>query len=251
MKRLTIILLFIAIISCRQRNENAHSSAPNPDTLIADNYILTFNHSDSFALTDNYGDLNIRKEMTDSIGNWHDRAEKIQDYLKEKFGNYFFTTDSSLVLKLVDGKTASFPLWDEKNDEGFNFEHYFKEIDYYLLRVQWGEGNCWMLVNRQNGYRRYISGEPYISIDKRKILAINTDLYAGYSFNGIELYTISGDTLKMEFEKETDWGPSDIKWINDNQFLLKREHFNFDTITNQEVNITDYKRVTIDEKLNR
>jgi hypothetical protein len=128
------------------------------DTLIADKYQLTFDYSDSFPPTDIYGDLNYRIKLTDTIGNWYDRAEKIQSYLADMFRDYFYTTDSTLVLKLADGKESIFAKWDSENDEGYTFEHYFDKIDYYLLRVQWGEGNCWMLVNRKMDLKNTLMG---------------------------------------------------------------------------------------------
>lgn len=251
MQQLTYILTIILFVSCGLRNNNAtidKTAELALDTLTADNYVLTFENADSFPTTDIYGDLHYRISLTDTIGNWHNRAAKIQAYLIDKLGDYFYTTDSTLVLKLADGKTTSFLKWDNEKDEGYNFEHYFDKIGYYLLRVQWGEGNCWMLVNRQNGFKKYISGLPYISLDNKKILTTNTDLEAGYSFNGLELYSILADSLKTEFSKETIFGPTDVKWISDNEFLLRREHFHVDTITGNQDDIIDYKRVTIEKK---
>ena len=218
------------------------------DTLTANNFVLTFYNSDSFPSTDIYGDLKYRINLTDTIGNWHNRAIKIQSYFANKFRDYFFTTDSTLILKLADGKTLSFLKWDNEKDEGYNFEHYFDKIDYYLLRVQWVEGNCWMLVNRKNGFKKYISGLPYISLDNKQILTTNIDLEAGYSFNGLELCSILADSLKTEFSTETVFGPKDVKWISNNEFLLRREHFHVDTITGNQDNIIDYKRVTLEKK---
>ncbi|HPQ08150.1 MAG TPA: hypothetical protein PK995_02885 [Bacteroidia bacterium] len=80
-----------------------------------------------------------------------------------------------------------------------------------------------MMVNKKNGFKCYIIGLPYISNDGKKIISINEDLLSGYSFNGIELYSIFKDSLKLEFSKKLDkWGPFDIKWINEKQILLKR-----------------------------
>ena len=120
-----------------------------------------------------------------------------------------------------------------------------------MLRVQFGEGNCWMLVNKKNGFKRYISGLPYISNDNKKIITVNTDLEAGYSFNGLELFSILTDSLRTEFSKETEWGPTDVKWINENQVFLKREHFLVDSITSNQDNIIDYKLMTIEKKTSR
>lgn len=254
MKLLTFIFAFLFLVSCGQKNKNNSNnqiSALASDTLMAGNYILTFQNSDSFPVTDIYGDSEYRIQLTDSIDNAQMGALKIQSYLLTQSGDYFFATDSGLVLKLSNNKTLFFASWDEERDEGYNFEHYFKNIDYYLLRVQWEEGNCWMLVNRKNGFKKYISGLPYISNDNKRIITINSDLEAGYSFNGLELYTILADSLHREFSEETEWGPTDVKWIDEDQFLLKREHFRVDSITNNQDYDIDYKRVTIEKKTNQ
>lgn len=248
MTRLAYILaVALLLVSWKPGHKKtaAQTSVLKSDTITAGNYVLTFENTDRFPTTDIYGDLAYRIKLTDTVGNWHNRAAKIQEYLRNKSTDYFYMKDSTLVLKLANGKTESFANWDNQKDEGYNFEHYFDKIDYYLLRVQLSEGNCWMLVNRKNGYKKYINGLPYISKDNKQIITTNTDLEAGYSFNGLELYTILEDSLQTEFSKETEWGPTDVKWINDNQFLLRREHFHIDSKTGNPNNIVDYKRVTI------
>jgi hypothetical protein len=249
------LIAYIGIIiffsGCGQRNNNDSKKLTiylAKDTLESDNYLLFIENADSFSTNDIYGDIDYRSKLTDTIGNWHERAIKIQYYLSSKFGNYFYTTDTTLVLLLEDGKKETFALWDEQKDEGYNFEHYFDNINYYLLRVQFGEGNCWMLVNRKNGFKKYISGLPYISNDLKKIICINSDLEAGYSFNGLELYTIQADSLQTLFSKETEWGPIDLKWVNGNQFFIKREHFHVDSLTSVQDNKIDFKLVTFEKK---
>lgn len=251
MKPFTLILIFLIILSCGQKSFkklNKHVSSQKIDTLVSGDYILYFENGDSFEKSDNYGDLNTRIELTKTIDNSHKSAFKIQQYLTDRFGEYFYTTDSTLVLRLSNGNNEIFAFWDDLKDEGYNFEHYFENIDYYLLRVQYGEGNSWLLVNRKNGFKEYINGEPFISKDNKKIITISCDLIAGYNFNGIELYSITKDSLITEFRKETKWGPIDMKWINNNQLLLKREILHFDSITGNESNIIDYKLVTIKNK---
>lgn len=266
MRQLIIILTLLIFVSCGQQSESNFSNEQtitqndmvkiseknnisDLDSIVTNNYLISFQETKPFEMTDIYGDLDYRIKLTDSIGNWHNRAKKIQDYLQTKFSKYITTTDSTLILKLATGQLLTLPYWDSDKDEGYNFEHFFQEIDYYLLRVQWGEGNCWLMINRQNGFRKYINGLPHIYKDK--FLTINTDLEAGYSFNGIELYTLTNDTLTNEFSKETTWGPTDIKWINDNQFLVKREHFYADSLTGEQNNKIDYKLGTIKKKTSR
>jgi hypothetical protein len=250
-RHLASVLVFILLVSCGQSNNKLTNSEPTLmllDTLIADNYVLKFQNSNSFPLTDIYGDLAFRNNLTDTIDNAHKKAEKIQSYLATKFQDYFYTTDTTLVLKLAEGKNLSFLKWDIEKDEGYNFEHYFDKIDYYLLRVQWAEGNCWMLVNRKNGFKIYIRGLPFISPDNKQIITANTDLEAGYSFNGLELYSINADSLKAEFTKTTVFGPTAVKWISELDFLLRRQNIQLDTITGNQDYIVDYKKVRFEKK---
>lgn len=257
MKNLTLTIIILTLISCNHSNSGnteklkKDSVILKADTLIANNYLLTIEKADSFKRTDIFGDLNHRIKLTKNIDNSFDEAVIIQKYLSEKFGDYFHTTDTTLVLKLATGNIISFPFCDEKHETGYYFENYFKNIDYYLLKVMWDEGYCWMLVNRKNGYKIEIKGLPYISLDNQKIIAINSDLEAGYGFNGIELYSIMRDSLKLEFSRETAWGPKDLKWLSTNKLLLKKEFFHVDSITGVQNNIYEFKSVTLDKMNSR
>lgn len=250
LKQVKYLLLLLVMIACGAEDPKVSNPiAPAQlDTLLADKYILNFVNADSFPQTDIFGDLAFRNQLTDTIPNFYDRSLRIQNYLLDKFGEYFMTTDSSLILILANEQTMTFPIWDDIKGVGYTFGHYFETINYYLIRVQFVEGNCWMLVNRDNGYKTYISGLPYLSPDNKKILTINTDLEAGYSFNGIELYSVLRDSLQTEFIKETNWGPVDLKWINDNQVYLKRLQLDLDSITQQLVERFDYKLMTIEKR---
>jgi len=200
------------------------------DTVIASGHKLMFQATDSIAMTDIFGDAALRTQMTDTIDNWHQRAIFIEKYLGEKFKIYFSANDSTLILFLANNKQLQLPKWDNEQDAGYNFEHYFASIDYYLLHVQYGEGNGWMLVNRKNGFKKNIIGEPYISPDGKRILTVNSDLIAGYSENGIELFSISGDTLKTEFQLDVDsWGATGAKWLSDKKVIIEKEYFNSET----------------------
>ena len=259
-KQIAYLLTIIFFTACGQNNRNSVEKSMTLlsdtlpldtlplDTLIVNNYILFFEDADDFEKTDIFGDLDYRNKLTDTVkGSLFNKFRKIETYLTKYFNEYFYLTDSTLVLKLDNGDTMSFGRyveekhWNDVNFIGYIFEHYFDKIDYYLLFIHYYEGNSWMLINRKNGFKKAINGLPYISKDNKKIIAINSDLYAGYSFNGIELYTILEDSLKTEFSKETKWGALDVKWINENEFLIKREHSGTDRIT-------DYKRVFIKKK---
>lgn len=218
------------------------------DTLKTGNYVLTFLSTESFLPTEMFADQQARYAITDSVEDSQRKFEILQPYLAIKFAEYFYTTDSSLMLKLKSGKTIAFPKWDDEMEEGYTYENYFENIGYSLLRVQKRMGNIWMLVNQQNGNREYIQGLPYISMAYRKIIVLNADIESRNSFNGIELLLIQDGRLQKEFSKETEFGPTYGKWLNENQFLLKCERLRVDTETGDQDSYFDFKKLILEKK---
>ncbi|HEY8366868.1 MAG TPA: hypothetical protein VIL57_06950 [Bacteroidia bacterium] len=214
------------------------------EILQAGEYELQIEETESFAETDIFGDKALIDSLIKSYEDPKFKPKHYDTYYKDRFGQYFYNTDSALVVILADGSELKMEdnLEDGDSYLQHSFHYYFPEIDYYLIDLQLYEGFCSKLINRKNGKEKIIFGKPYLSLDKSKIVCINSDLVAGFTFNGIELYTIKGDSLQTEFVLETEWGPSDLKWLNENQFLLKVEYFSLDE------ELIDYKLVTIKKK---
>lgn len=117
MVRLITILILLIFVSCGPRNDNKALNEQidsekvvisDLDSIVTDSYIITFQDAKPFKMTDIYGDLNYRLQLTDTIDNWHNRAKKVQDYLQTKYLDYFETTDSTLIIKLMGGKSFHF-----------------------------------------------------------------------------------------------------------------------------------------------
>jgi hypothetical protein len=196
------------------------------DTINVGAHKLIFQTTDSTSLTQVFDDLQIRRQMTDTIDNWLEKNKQLEKYLATKYPNYFKTDEKELTLFLEGGKELTLPKWDSLHQEGYNFGMYLAAIDYYLVYVQWYEGGSILLVNRKNGFKRNVIGEPYFSPDTKKMLTINSDLYAGYTDNGIEVLSITGDTLKSEFKiLIKNWGPTGARWLTDKKIVLQKEYF--------------------------
>jgi len=255
MKRILVLAISVITFSCIHDNKEVESNENSSidetksisylDSIVTGNYTLMFHDAKPFDRTDIYGDLDKRDSLTENFSNWHKKAFKIQEYLEENYDYHFSSTDSSVSLSLEDGRNLIFKEWDKDEEKGFNVEHFFDDINYFLLYVSYPEGNSWVMVNRKNGFTKEICGTPYISPSKKKILTANTDLEAGYSFNGIEYYSINKDSLKLEFRIGTSWGPNDIKWLNDSSFLIQREHFHVNSENRIQENKIDFKKVTL------
>ncbi len=196
------------------------------DTVALRDYTLIFRPTDSTSLTQVFDDWQLRKQMTDTIGNWLEKKIAIEKYLAAKHPNYFRTDDRDLTLFLEGGKELTLPKWDSLKQEGYNFGAYLSAIDYYLIYVQWYEGGSIMLVNRKNGFKKDVIGEPYFSADTKKMLTINSDLYAGFTENGNEVLSITADSLTSEFKLLIkNWGPTGARWLTDNKVILEKEYF--------------------------
>jgi hypothetical protein len=222
--RATILIIsFVAI--------NAASGAQVPrksETMKVNGYTLSFSPTDSIQMTDIFGaDGELRKKMTDTLQNDFEKTYLFEKYLSTKMKNIFFANDSILTLHLENGKELTFPKVDYSKDEGYNLEYYFPSINYYLLRVAWGEGGEWMLVNRKNGFKKRIIGYAYISPSLKRVLSVN-DAMPGYGESGIELLTVSGDTLKSEFKVRKDLGTTGAKWISDDKAIIENEYMEDD-----------------------
>jgi hypothetical protein len=90
------------------------------------------------------------------------------------------------------------------------------------------EGAYWTLVNRKNGFKKSVIGNPYFSSNGKQILVTNIDLWAGYQKNGLELFAVDGDTLRKGCVIEImNWGPTKAKWISENEIILRIEDINY------------------------
>lgn len=175
MKYLIIFSIFILTFCSTFNSVSQDKVAVTRDSVLDDNDTIIYNgitifskRVDSIFIPNLFSDQKFRDKLTDTIGNSQARAEKIEKYLKTKYSQLFDRTDSVLTLKLEKNKKIQFLKWDEENDEGYSLIGFFPKWNYYLLWVQWGEGNCWMLVNRKNGFKKYIMGEPYFSKSGKK-----------------------------------------------------------------------------------
>jgi hypothetical protein len=200
------------------------------DTVYTRGYQLLFATADSTYFSPYFPDQEKRNTLTENETNWYKATLLVERYLSFKGEQYFSSTDSTITLALADGQTLELPRWEHNTDEGehtsYAFEHYFPEAGFFLLRAQFSEGNCWLLVHRQSGRKTYISGLPHFSPDGRSLITRNLDLEAGYSFNGLAYYTLLQDSLVLNWELEiNNWGPRNMKWLSDSSLLIEKSYW--------------------------
>jgi len=79
------------------------------------------------------------------------------------------------------------------------------------------------------------------------LLVASNDQRAQYSANGLQYFTIGGDSLTLQWELGLEnWGPAAVQWIGTDTVLIKREYLT--PVESDEVYITDVVRMVIKQQ---
>lgn len=268
----TLLLLMIIAITCIYCNssgtEPATTETPTPkadtlsaivnqevvDTLLSisdtvlqtQNYRLSFQKVDSIFIPALYDDQQAREEILSSHGNTFDASKDLEKYLSKSQGEYFQRAGERLQLTLRSGKTLSLIDHPQEGDEAeyFTYENYFPKTDAYLIRIQWYEGNGYLLVNRNNGSKKEVIGQVYPSPSGAELLSINEDMEAGFTTNGFEWLGKQKDSFVSRLTIIAgNWAPVSVKWLTDRDLILKIMRATDEDLTAYR---SEYYRVTIE-----
>lgn len=160
------------------------------------------------------------------IHNSYECAQAIEKYQLPFYKDYVKRQDISLILKLDNGQTKTINNKNIDTDSivAYCFRDYLENINAYLLEIQYYEGGNYLLIDKTFNKSSVILGIPVVSNDKKRFVVSNLDLESGYTANGFLIYNIdkeNGYTKEYE-EYPKDWGPSKIKWINDNEIEIEQ-----------------------------
>jgi hypothetical protein len=144
----------------------------------------------------------------------------------KKNANSVSRIGDTLFLKLDNGTTKK--LKSQTGSEGEDFAAYtyiakLSDINYYVVFCSGMEWFSYLAINAKNGKETYLCGAPAVSPNKKYLVSSCCDLQAGFVFNGIEMYNIEKDSLKLNWKRElTKWGADDITWMNDHVLIAKK-----------------------------
>ncbi|MOA14217.1 hypothetical protein D3C78_1343050 [compost metagenome] len=139
---------------------------------------------------------------------------------------YVYRSNDSLIFKTLS--KGNIVLKSDTVTDGDDYARYtftddLKPINQWLVFGIYYESYDYILVDKNNGKQTHLIGLPVISPDKKYIVAVNEDLEAQFTFNGIELSESNGKTLKLIEKKEiADWAIREIKWLDDNTLLAHK-----------------------------
>jgi len=190
-------------------------------TIIFDEVTVTLKVTDSIPIESYF----LSNKIIDSIASvysiFHDRAFVIESLTMPEFDEYVYK-DSIVFVKLSDGSWKKLVADEFLDSSDPTFEYFFEEAGYYSLRVQWSEGNGYLLVNYVTGEETSIFGRPYFSKNSEYVISVNEDIIANYSMNGFQLFRSDKGYLYLlaEFNPKV-WGPEAAIWIDQNTVILK------------------------------
>jgi hypothetical protein len=151
-----------------------------------------------------------------------DSQTKNHSAIKKQINNVIYQHLDTLFVKLKNGKYKK--LINNREEDGnsfiiFNYRNKLKDLPFHYFDINYYEGTQVLLVDERNGNEYYINDEPKVSPDNKFIATASFDLDASYNPNELNIWRIDPDSLSLVFSiKPNDWGPSNIKWINNSSF---------------------------------
>lgn len=257
MKKTTIILALFALISCEkteqkesvsadssytlrdsvkvetkteiaQNNVHTQYSAAENDTIVEGGITFIFEPCPDHLLPLKVGFTpyyKLKDSLARKYANTHERAIAFETIQMRKYRHLISRNDSILTLSLSTGEVLR--LVDQApgqdNSRHYLFEEYVDSLGTYLVYVQFYEGGEHLLVSKDLGEQVSVLGEPQ-SYGNR-LLCFNGDLVAGYGLNAIQyLGTEDGTYRQLALFEISNWEPVDIRWVNDKQFIVKKNN---------------------------
>lgn len=176
----------------------------------------------------------ISLEAMDSLAplydNSYEYALALEHLQQKKFPDHFRRKGDSLWIKLQDESWLLVKDRYPEEENSFTFEYYFEEYGYYSIRVQWDEGDSYLLIDAQTGRMQELGGRPHFSPNGVYLLALGNDYVAQFSFNGFQVYRIEHRKLKHLGNFEVgSWGCVNLLWKTQKTAILQNESLDWST----------------------
>ena len=136
---------------------------------------------------------------------------------------YFTSLENGIGLHLDNGDTLRL---NNHPSEAHTYHFYslLPAINSYLVRVQYPEGQSFLLVKKEDGQQVHLLGLPFVSPSKTYLVAVNEDQIAGHSPNALQFFERAGSFYRPIFTLHIKgWGTEKIKWLSDSAFAIERK----------------------------
>ena len=150
--------------------------------------------------------------------------EAMELFAISKFKDKVIRNNNELILQLSSGKSVKLINVPAEDD---SYEVYqfldMHENGYYIVAGYYMESYNYLMINPANGKITYSIGVPSRSPDNKKYIAVNYDMIAAFTFNGMEFFSIEKDNVISEAKIDfITWGPEEFKWKDDSTVYIKQ-----------------------------
>ncbi|WP_133274124.1 hypothetical protein [Hymenobacter radiodurans] len=132
-----------------------------------------------------------------------------------------------LLLTLKNGRTLTLtnnitdP--DEEKHVIYRFRGPLDKSDFWVLDVTRWESGFVLLINQHTGRRTQLWGRPVLAPDGTHLVAFNSDMEAGYSPNGLEVWSLESGIPMLRWNRVVNtWGPEEVRWLNDKTLIIRQ-----------------------------
>ena len=136
-------------------------------------------------------------------------------------------------LRLVN-KTSE----DEANSAAYEYIASIPAIKQWLVAVRLYEGGHYLLVDQRTGRRTHVWSPPAVSPDGRHFVCGNSDVLARYEPNGLQLWAVEDGTLRLLWERQTEWGCTQPRWLDNKTILFEQDFFDNGDVDTRVVRLT-------------
>ncbi|TYZ07083.1 hypothetical protein FY528_16385 [Hymenobacter lutimineralis] len=123
-------------------------------------------------------------------------------------------------LRLVDN-----PAEDYEVNIAYEYVAALPNIKQWLVSVHLYEGGYYMLVNQQTGRRTRVWSPPAVAPDGRHFVCGNSDVLARYEPSGLQVWEVEGTSLRLLWQRQTEWGLSQPRWLDNRTILFNQDYF--------------------------
>lgn len=224
MKNILFVFLLMLSFSCKQEApENTQETvvAEPVDSTLAEleNYFIVEKITEQEfkkirSETEQY--IQQGKEETKYLQEFDSVAERDRDYLIFNANGHklFFTN-------VAEEQSSQNMIYQEPVT--YAFEGVIRNIA--IVHAVYIEAMDYTFVDLASLEKHAMIGCPVVSPDGKKIMAVNADLFAGFTTNGIQFFEKNekGKWMKKWENEISSFGPDQVWWIDNTTLVMQRE----------------------------
>jgi hypothetical protein len=191
-------------------------------------------------------DKNTFDKLPGFTENWN--AHKEEKNKLKKDAKWVYRNSDTLFFNIAGNKKVTLVNSSNNLSDNTVVYHYvgvIPELNKYLIFAALWEGFNYVLIDKETGDTTITIGFPVASPDKKYFVCGNCDLIAGYTFNGIELYTNENKPKQLASRELKNWGINNIRWLDNSSLIVSASFFDTASVNYQR---TEYLKLRWNDK---